>query len=151
MNNLKSLGAAILLVISTAVWAQSTDEQGGQGDSGETPLWGPGSMMSPEMHQQMMRQGWGRRMMDPQAMEQWMPHRQMPHMPMMHYSPGYPMMPHMRGMGYGYGMPMMGGMGYGMMHPQMLERREQHMAEMQQTLKNIESLLQQILEQQKSL
>lgn len=150
MINLKSLVAAILLVISTGVWAQSTDEQGGQTGSGETSLWGPGSM-SPEMQQHMMRQGWGRHMMGPQAMEQWMPHRQMPHMPMMNYSQGYPMMPHMPGMGHGYGMPMMGGMGYGIMHPQMFERRQQHMAEMQQTLKNIESLLQQILEQQKSL
>ena len=147
MNNLKSLVATILLVISTAVWAQSTDEQSGQTVPGEMPLWGPGKM-GPDMQQYMMRHGWGRRMMNPQAMEQWMPQR---HMPMMNYSQGYPMMPHMPGMGPGYGMPMMSGMSYGMMPPQMFERREQHMAEMQQTLKNIESLLQQILEQQKSL
>lgn len=147
MNNLKSLGTAVLLVISTVVWAQSTDEQSEQA---EAPQQGPGWMMSPETRQQMMRHGWGRRMMDPQTMEQWMHHRQMPHMPMMHYSQVYPMMHPMAGMGP-YGLPMMGGMGHGGMLSPMSEQRQQHMAEMRQTLKNIESLLQQILEQQKSL
>ncbi|MDH3762372.1 MAG: hypothetical protein OEU50_15435 [Gammaproteobacteria bacterium] len=139
MNNMKTLAAAILLVVSTAVWAQSTDEQSEQTDPAETTMGGPGQMMSPEMRQQMMQHGWGHRMMGPQTMGQWMPHQQMPHMPMMNYSPMYPMMPHMPGMGHGMG------------HPKMFEQHQQHMAEMRQTLKNIESLLQQILEQQKSL
>ena len=148
MNNVKFIGAAILLVISGAVWAQSTDEQSGQTDPGETPSWGPGRRMSPEMHHPMMRQGRGPWMMGPEAMQQWAPSRQGP---MMNYSRMHPMMHPMPGMGYGYGMPMMGPMGYGMMHPQMFEHGGRHMAEMQQSLKNIESLLQQILEQQKSL
>ena len=82
----------------------------------------------------MMNQG-GNMMMNPQMMQQMM--SQMPHM-------GY-------GHGPGYGMPMMGqGMGNIMMNPQMMQMRMQHMQKMEQHLANIESLLAQILEAQKS-
>ena len=63
-------------------------------------------------------------------------------------------MQHMPHMGYGYGMPMMGqGMGNMPMNPmmmQMMQMRMQHMQKMEQHLANIESLLTQLLEAQKS-
>ena len=79
---------------------------------------------SPDMP--MMNQG-GSMMMNPQMMHQMPP------------------------MGYGHGMPMMGqGMGNMMMNPQMMQMRVQHMQKMEKYMANIESLLAQILEAQKS-
>jgi hypothetical protein len=114
---------------------------------------------SPDMP--MMNQG-GSMMMNPQMMQQMM--SQMPHMgygqnygmPMMGQGPGNmtmnPQMMHqMPPMGYGHGMPMMGqGMGNMMMNPQMMQMRVQHMQKMEKYMANIESLLAQILEAQKS-
>ena len=75
----------------------------------------------------------GMPMMNPQSMQQMMPHMNM-------MGPGY---------GYHHGMPMMGGAGNMMMYPQMMQMRMQHMFKIEQRLENIESLLSQILEQQK--
>lgn len=67
-------------------------------------------------------------------------------MPMMEHQS----MHHMMHMGHGQGMPMMEHSMGNMMNPQMMQKRMEHMQEMEQRLAKIESLLEQILEAQKS-
>lgn len=134
MNKLKSLRtAAIILLFSSTAWAATDNETHDPSDMPMMNEENTGMMMTPEMmasgqHQNMP-------MMDPQMM----------HM----------MMHGMSGMGHGhgqnYGMPMMnGGKGGMMMNPQMMQMRKQHMANMEQRLENIESLLSQLVELQKA-
>lgn len=95
-------------------------------------------MMYPRM-MNMMGGGMGNRMMHPQMM-QMMPH--------MGYGPGFG---HDQAGGHHHGMHMMGGgMSNMMMNPQMMQMRMQHMQSMEQRLKNIEELLQQLVDQGKS-
>lgn len=129
---------AIGLVVSTTVWATSQDESSQSTDMPKMKL-GHGMMMNPEMMQQMMASGQYQNMpmMNHQAM-----HQMAQQMPFMGHGHGY---------GMHHGMPMTGGgMGNMMMNPQMMQMRMQHMANMEQYLQKIESLLTQILEAQKS-
>lgn len=142
MNKLKSLQtAAIILLFSSTAWAATDNETNDPSDMSMMNKENTGMMMTPEMMEKMMASGQHQNMpmMDPQMM----------HM-MMHGMSG---MGHGHGHGHGqnYGMPMMnGGKGGMMMNPQMMQMRKQHMANMEQRLENIESLLSQLVELQKA-
>ena len=75
-------------------------------------------------------------------------------MPMMDMQMMHGMMHRMEAMGHGYnqghGHRQNQGMGNMMMNPQMMQMRMQHMANMEERLKNIESLLSQLVELQKT-
>jgi hypothetical protein len=140
MNKLKSLQtAAIIMLLSSTAWAATDNETHDPSDMPMMNKENTGMMMTPEMMEKMMASGQHQNMpmMNPQMM----------HM-MMHGMSG---MGHGYGHGQNYGMPMMnGGKGDMMMNPQMMQMRMQHMANMEQRLKNIESLLSQLVELQKA-
>lgn len=140
MNKLKSLQtAAIIMLLSSTAWAATDNETHDPSDMPMMNEENTGMMMTPEMMEKMMASGQHQSMpmMNPQMM----------HM-MMHGMSG---MGHGYGHGQNYGMPMMnGGKGDMMMNPQMMQMRMQHMANMEQRLKNIESLLSQLVELQKA-
>ena len=75
-------------------------------------------------------------------------------MPMMDMQMMHGMMHQMETMGHGYnqghGHRQNQGMGNMMMNPQMMQMRMQHMADMEQSLKNIESLLAELVAQGKA-
>lgn len=134
MLNPKRLGAIILATLMTAsAWAA---EDAPADDAAGMPMMQhgggmmmPGHMM-PKMHSPMMP------MMYPMGQGGYDHHRM-----------------HMMGGGMGHMMmyPQMMGGGMGpMMNPQMMQMRMQHMQNMEQRLKNIEALLQQLVDQGKS-
>ena len=132
----KIYAVVIGLVVSTTIFAATQDETD---KSQDMPMMNQdgGMKMGPEMMEQMMASG------QHQKMHQMM--HQMPYsghgMPMMGGGMGNMMMhPQMMG----------GGMGNMTMNPQMMQMRMQHMMKMEQHLENIESLLTQLLEAQKS-
>jgi hypothetical protein len=160
MNKLKSLPvAAILVLLSSAVWAATDSET--QSPS-EMPMMNQeqnGMMMSPEMMQERMpsEQYHNSSMMN--HGQNGMMNPQMMHMMMQ----GMGEMGNGHGHGYGQGqncdMPMKhqgdeGRMEHqgneGMMNPQMRQMRMQQMTNMEQHLQNIESLLSQLVELQKA-
>lgn len=142
MNKLKSLQtAAIILLLSSTAWAATDNETHDPSDMPMMNEENTGMIMTPEMMEKMMASG------------------QHQSMPMMNPQMMHMMMHGMSGMGHGYGyghgqnhgMPMMNGGKAGMMmNPQMMQMRMQHMANMEQRLKNIESLLSQLVELQKA-
>lgn len=140
MNKLKSLQtAAIILLLSSTAWAATDNETHDPSDMPMMNEENTGMMMTPEMMEKMMASG------------------QHQNMPMMNPQMMHMMMHGMSGMGHGYGhgqnhgMPMMNGGKAGMMmNPQMMQMRMQHMANMELRLKNIESLLSQLVELQKA-
>lgn len=142
MNKLKSLQtAAIIMLLSSTAWAATDNETHDPSDMPMMNKENTGMMMTPEMMEKMMASGQHQNMpmMNPQMM-----HMMMHGMSGMGHGYGY-------GHGQNYGMPMMnGGKGDMMMNPQMMQMRMQHMANMEQRLKNIESLLSQLVELQKA-
>lgn len=145
MKNLIAINTVVVaILVSTSVWA---DTHGEDQDSASLP------MMNKENSGMMM---------NPQTMESMMAQGQQHNMPMMNMHMMYKMMHQANAMGqnhghghhHGYqqsqGMPMSGGMGNMMMNPQMMQMRMQHMANMEQSLKNIESLLTELIEQAKA-
>ena len=125
MTYSKTLQALIAgLVISTAVLASSQDDT--ESPAGMPMMDHGANMMNHQSMQQMMtpQQHQGMHMMEHQSMHH-----------MMHMGHGMPMMEHSMG---------------NMMNPQMMQKRMEHMQEMEQRLAKIESLLEQILEAQKS-
>jgi hypothetical protein len=142
MNKLKSIQiATIIILLSSSAWAATDSENQAPSDM---------PMMNEE-HNSMM--------MTPEMMEKMMASGQHQSMPMMNPQMMHMMMYGMNGMGHGHGhghgqnhdMPMMKeGKGGMMMDPQMMQKRMQHMANMEQRLENIESLLSQLVELQKA-
>ena len=142
-SNMKKLitiqTVVVAILVSTSVWA---DTHGEDQDSASMPMMNKensGMMMNPQMMESMMAQGQQHNM----------------HMmyKMMHQANAM-RQDHSHGHHHGYqqsqGMPMSGGMGNMMMNPQMMKMRMQHMANMEQRLKNIESLLTELVEQAKA-
>jgi len=132
MSTFKLLSTtAIAILISTSAWAT---EDGNKQDPSTMPMMpeGSGMMMDPQMMEKMMP------MMNMQMMQ-----RMMQHMDAMEQNQN-----HNQRHGKDHGMPMMGG--NMMMNPQMMQMRMQHMAKMEQHLENIESLLSQLVELQKT-
>jgi hypothetical protein len=132
MNKIKLLStAAIAVLISTSSWAASDSNSP---DSSEMPMahGNAGGMMTDGKSHNMP-------MMDMQMMHQ---------MHQMHQ---------MQAMGHGHNHGHAHGHEYGqnqnmskmMMNPKMMQMRMQHMADMEQSLKNIESLLTELVEQGK--
>ena len=127
MTKIKSLStAAIAVLISTSIWAASDSNSP---DPSEMPMahGSAGSMMAHHDQSQNMP------MMDMQMMHQ------------MHQMQA---MGHGHGHGHTHGHNQ--GMGKMMMNPKMMQMRMQHMANMEQTLKNIESLLAELVAQGKA-
>ena len=133
MNTIKSLKiVAISMLVSSTVWASSDDNKENTSEMNMMNDTNGGMMMSQKSK-------------DMQFMHEMM--RQMNTMGNNHDHG------HNHGHGYGHGQhpSMMGGsMGGMMMNPQMMQMRMKHMTNMEQRLKNIESLLSQLVELQKS-
>ena len=139
MSTFKILSTtAIAILISTSAWAT---EDGNKQSPSTMPMMpeGSGMMMDPQMMEKMIP------MMNMQMMQ-----RMMQHMDAMEQNQNQNRN-HNQRYDKNHGMPMMGdSMGNMMMNPQMMQMRMQHMAKMEQHLENIESLLTQLVELQKT-
>ncbi len=132
MTKIKSLStAAIAVLISTSIWAASDSNSP---DPSEMPMahGSAGGMMAHHGQSQNMP------MMDMQMM-----HGMMHQMQAMGHGQDHG---HNQGHAHGHNQ----GMGKMMMNPKMMQMRMQHMANMEQTLKNIESLLAELVAQGKA-
>jgi hypothetical protein len=139
---MKFIGTTVIAVMmTTSAWAQSDATKQ---EPSTMPMTQHGSgkmMMDPQMMEKMMNSGGSAemRMMDMQIM-----HRMMHQMEDMEHDLDC-------GHRQNHDKSMMGGgMGKMMMNPQMMQMRMQHMTNMEQRLKNIESLLSQLVELQKA-
>jgi hypothetical protein len=127
MTKLKLLSTAtIAVLISTSSWATSDSHTADPSAMPMTQGCAGGMMADGQSHKKQM--------MDMQTM-----HEMMHQMKAMEHG-------HDRGHNYGQNQ----GMGNMMMNPQMMQMRMQHMADMEQSLKNIESLLTELVAQGKS-
>lgn len=159
MKAINILTTSALLLISSTGWAQQGNPQ--NMDSSTMPMSGymqHGPAMSPQQMEEMRQQRMQRQemMMDSVMRQNMMQMRQQRmaeggYMPMMGGRNGQMMMdPVMRQNMMQMRQQQMGqGMQGGMMNPQMMQMRQEHMNRMEQRLANIESLLQQLVEQQK--
>ncbi len=128
MTKLKLLSTAtIAILISTSSWAASDSH-------------------TPDSSAMPMKQGCAGDMMAGQSHKMPMMDMQMMH-GLMH---GMKAMGHGNDHDHGHNYAQNQGMGKMMMNPKMMQMRMQHMADMEQSLKNIESLLSELVEQAKA-
>jgi hypothetical protein len=135
MTKIKSLStAAIAVLISTSSWAASDSNSP---DPSEMPMahGNAGGMMTDGKSHNMPT-------MDMQMMHQMHQMHQMQAMGHDH--------DHAHGHGHGHGHGQNQGMSKMVMNPKMMQMRMQHMANMEQSLKNIESLLAELVAQAKA-